>query len=89
MNGEDVVELGELVLRGKSGVEGEGDHANKEYAVEESRRTGPLAGNHTLTIFKSVGVGVQDVAIAELVVRRAEEMGGVGVRIEEYDKHDG
>lgn len=82
MNGEDVVELGELLLRE------EGDGKNTEHLTKDTPRTRVLSANNgTLTIFKSVGVGVQDVAIAELVVRKAEEMGGVGMRVAEYDVH--
>jgi ornithine cyclodeaminase/alanine dehydrogenase-like protein (mu-crystallin family) len=84
MNGEDVIELGELVLRGGGEGKGDSSYKYKEYKVEDVLPT----GDHTLTVFKSVGVGVQDVAIAELVVRRAEEMSGIGVLIAEYDRHD-
>ncbi|EIN04479.1 NAD(P)-binding protein [Punctularia strigosozonata HHB-11173 SS5] len=39
-----------------------------------------IGGSDGVTIFKSVGVGVQDVAISKLVVERAEEMGlGTGI----------
>ncbi|KAH7914929.1 hypothetical protein BJ138DRAFT_999122 [Hygrophoropsis aurantiaca] len=37
-----------------------------------------------VTIFKSVGVGLQDVAIADLVVSKAEQM-AIGMRVEDYD----
>ena len=32
------------------------------------------------TVFKSVGLGVQDIAIADLVLRRAQEL-GIGTRL--------
>ena len=41
-----------------------------------------------ITIFKSVGLGVQDVGIAKLVVERAEKM-GIGRWVEGYDDDSG
>ena len=38
-----------------------------------------------VTIFKSVGIGLQDVAIASLVFKRADELGNVGTQINNYD----
>ncbi|KAJ7143290.1 hypothetical protein C8R43DRAFT_1014974 [Mycena crocata] len=65
-----VVEIGELV---SFGVDGELllDLARNALPAETGIRstTGPV------TIFKSVGVGLQDVAIACAVVQKAEEMG--------------
>lgn len=37
-----------------------------------------------VTIFKSVGIGLQDVAIAAAVVAKAEEL-GVGLLVDDYD----
>ncbi len=37
-----------------------------------------------ITVFKSAGLGVQDVAIASLVVKKAEEM-AIGTKVESYD----
>ncbi|KAJ7055043.1 hypothetical protein C8F01DRAFT_994708 [Mycena amicta] len=46
-----------------------GRDPNRRLAFNEGETSGPV------TIFKSVGVGLQDVAIACAVVKRAEEMG--------------
>ncbi|OBZ73270.1 Ketimine reductase mu-crystallin [Grifola frondosa] len=48
---------------------------------------GEIRASGDVTIFKSVGVGVQDVAIACAVVKRAEEE-NIGVLVQEYDKDD-
>jgi ornithine cyclodeaminase/alanine dehydrogenase-like protein (mu-crystallin family) len=58
--------------------EGDGWEADEEKCRE-------IRSGGAVTVWKSVGVGVQDVAIAECVVRRAEEM-GAGVRVEGYDE---
>ena len=39
-----------------------------------------------VTIFKSVGIGLQDVAIAKIVVEKASSI-GVGVRIPDFDDY--
>jgi len=49
---------------------------------EERRSFGSRAGD--VTIFKSVGIGLQDVAIASLVVEKAKEL-GLGTTIDSYD----
>ena len=46
-----------------------------------------IEDNGDVTIFKSVGVGVQDVVIACAVVRRAIEQ-GIGHVVEDYDEQD-
>ncbi|KAJ6558154.1 NAD(P)-binding protein [Mycena capillaripes] len=65
----EVVEIGELVSFGADG--GLLDAARQPPLGEMEARgtTGPV------TIFKSVGVGLQDVAIACAVVQKAEELG--------------
>lgn len=67
---QELVELGELVdtPEGKA----------KQELVQEVRETGDV------TIFKSVGVGVQDVMITSAVVKRAEEL-NVGTIVHDYD----
>ncbi|KAJ7915680.1 hypothetical protein B0H13DRAFT_2250500 [Mycena leptocephala] len=71
IEGNQVVEIGELV---SFNTEGEllFDAALQLPAVESRGTTGPV------TIFKSVGVGLQDVVIACAVVQKAEELGGIG-----------
>jgi ornithine cyclodeaminase/alanine dehydrogenase-like protein (mu-crystallin family) len=69
----DVVEIGELLhLDGDMG-----------YTVDPER-SAALRGSSEVSIFKSVGVGVQDVAIAAYIVEKAEEM-GLGVQVADYD----
>lgn len=68
---ESLIELGELVEKGEGG---------KFVPVELPQE---LKAPDGVTIFKSVGVGLQDVAIATLVLSRAESM-GYGTRIENY-----
>ncbi len=69
----DLVEIGELLdIKGKSWTPRAG-------IVQDIRQSG------NITIFKSVGVGVQDVAIACAVVDRALK-DGIGRRIEDYDE---
>ncbi|KAF9240833.1 NAD(P)-binding protein [Melanogaster broomeanus] len=65
------IEAGELIVAGKA-----------ENPKEPWLNLG-LKGSDGVTIFKSVGVGLQDVAIASLVVSRAEQMGR-GTRIDNY-----
>ncbi|KAH0835593.1 hypothetical protein J3R83DRAFT_9318 [Lanmaoa asiatica] len=68
---ESLVELGELVEKGDDG---------KFVPVELPQ---DLRAPDGVTIFKSVGVGLQDVAIASLVLSHAERV-GYGTRIENY-----
>lgn len=77
VGGEQVTEIGELVRGAPESVQLHAGEDGKE-DTEEPDYTGPI------TMFKSVGVGLQDVAIAVAVVQRAEEM-GVGVRVQGYD----
>ncbi|KAI0821739.1 NAD-P-binding protein [Trametes gibbosa] len=73
----DLVELGQLY-----------DYKAKEHAWIP--REGPIEEVQTsgdVTIFKSVGVGVQDVAVACAVVERAVKE-KIGVVIEAYDEDD-
>jgi ornithine cyclodeaminase/alanine dehydrogenase-like protein (mu-crystallin family) len=87
VTGSQVVEIGELV---KVSEEGELvrldvpilDHEEKMGEVEAERDW--EVGTGSITMFKSVGVGLQDVAIACAVVDRAEQM-GVGTRVGGYD----
>lgn len=70
---KDMVELGELI----------GIVNDREFKALTSKCADvKMAGD--ITIFKSVGVGLQDVAIANLVVNRAGDM-GFGTRIDSYD----
>jgi ornithine cyclodeaminase/alanine dehydrogenase-like protein (mu-crystallin family) len=71
---DEVTEIGEL-LHESSGA---------GYTMHEERCTHVRKAGE-VTIFKSVGVGVQDVAIATHIFRKADEM-GLGVEVSDYDK---
>ncbi len=79
----DMVEVGELFLRGRAPV-----HDGKkewEWAAEvDAARVAEVVGAGDVTIFKSVGVGAQDVAISAAVVDCAIEM-GIGTRVPQFD----
>ncbi|KAF7291479.1 hypothetical protein MKEN_01482400 [Mycena kentingensis (nom. inval.)] len=66
---DQLVEMGDLVQFDTSSGELYLDPARKPLEFVAGSTSGPV------TIFKSVGVGIQDVAIACAVVQRAEEMG--------------
>ncbi|KAF7313269.1 hypothetical protein MKEN_01014200 [Mycena kentingensis (nom. inval.)] len=66
---EQLVEIGDLVQFDTSSGELYLDLARKPLEFVAGSTSGPV------TIFKSVGVGIQDVSIACAVVQRAEEMG--------------
>lgn len=75
---KEVVEIGEMVEFGEDG---------NVVLDEESSRGGGEGGCGSeggITMFKSVGVGLQDVAMACAVVKKAEEM-GLGTRLDGYD----
>lgn len=62
LTAEDLTELGELLATKGDGDESDGD---------EGRPTGKEGES---VVFKSVGLGMQDLAINRLVLKRAEEM---------------
>jgi ornithine cyclodeaminase/alanine dehydrogenase-like protein (mu-crystallin family) len=72
-SGGDLVEVGELVRLKEDGA----------WEADEAR-CADVRAKGDVTVWKSVGVAVQDVAIAARVVARAEEM-GLGTRIPGYD----
>jgi ornithine cyclodeaminase/alanine dehydrogenase-like protein (mu-crystallin family) len=74
INEEDIVEIGTLVHFDNSSPDT--DYKKVHRLCDEVRKAGKI------TIFKSVGVGLQDVAIANMVVNLA---GGIGTRVEAYD----
>lgn len=69
----DMVELGELVSTDHNGI-----------VVTDEKKCADIKSAGDITIFKSVGIGLQDVAIANLVVSRAVRM-GIGNIIDPYD----
>ncbi|KAI9461397.1 NAD-P-binding protein [Russula earlei] len=74
---EDMVEVGELLLRAPV-------HDEKCDVEIDAARIASVLDGGDVTIFKSVGVGAQDVAISVAVVTRAMEM-GIGTRIPDFD----
>jgi ornithine cyclodeaminase/alanine dehydrogenase-like protein (mu-crystallin family) len=71
--GEALVEVGKLVRLTEDGA----------WEADEER-CADVRAKGDITVWKSVGVAVQDVAIAARVVARAEEM-GLGTRVAGYD----
>jgi len=86
------IEAGELIAAGKT-ADPKGSLIELGELVEKSGDDGKFvpvklpdefrAATDGVTIFKSVGIGIQDVAIASLVLSHAERM-GCGIRIENY-----
>lgn len=72
-----MIELGELIEVNSSYVT-DGELVCVEGKCRLANATGDV------TVFKSVGVGIQDVAIANLIVNYAEEH-KIGTRIDNYD----
>ncbi|KAI0919477.1 hypothetical protein AcV5_001530 [Taiwanofungus camphoratus] len=74
----DLVELGELIQFPVDDLRDGDSWTIRDEKIKEIKTSGDV------TIFKSVGVGVQDVAIATAVVSSAERS-EIGVWIKEYD----
>ena len=74
----DLIEIGELVQRTAESTNNT-TWATRLDIVNEIRNAGDV------TIFKSVGVGVQDVAIASAVAGRAEQE-NIGTVVADYDE---
>jgi ornithine cyclodeaminase/alanine dehydrogenase-like protein (mu-crystallin family) len=70
-------EAGELILAGWDDIK---NRVVEIGAFSHDEITRPHITSRDITIFKSVGVGVQDVALAALVTRLAEE-GSIGTSI--------
>ncbi|WVF66477.1 hypothetical protein IAT40_001217 [Kwoniella sp. CBS 6097] len=70
LKGDDLVELGEVL--------GEKGQLAKEKVETKA------GGKNGVIVFKSVGLGIQDVAIAKLVLDQAEKQ-GLGTVVDEYD----
>jgi len=84
-----LVEAGELIRAGidETGLVELGELArideNGNILKDETKCASVMAGGD-ITIFKSVGVGLQDVAITNVIVNRAKQM-GIGISIGSYD----
>ncbi|KIK70506.1 hypothetical protein GYMLUDRAFT_148213 [Collybiopsis luxurians FD-317 M1] len=83
---DQVVEIGKLVLEKRGNVESDWRESPPHRGANNTMPSfdGPV------TIFKSVGVGLQDVAIAGTVVAKAEELerlneDGAGIVVQDYD----
>jgi ornithine cyclodeaminase len=84
VSGSQVVEIGELV-RFTEGNQGELTlDLSLGFGDEREEGGSGEVGVGPITMFKSVGVGLQDVAIACAVVEKAEET-GVGSWVGDYD----
>jgi ornithine cyclodeaminase/alanine dehydrogenase-like protein (mu-crystallin family) len=75
----DMVEVGELLLRAAPTQDG-----NLKWAAVNASRVAEVLTGGDVTIFKSVGVGEQDVAISIAVMERAVDM-GIGSEISNWD----
>lgn len=82
VTGSQMVEIGEMVEFTDGGELVRFDFYERSEEVEE--RDDVVVGTGPITMFKSVGVGLQDVAIACAVVDKAEEL-GIGTRVDGYD----
>ena len=80
---EDVVEVGELLLS-RGAHTGTGTHDERWAWEVDAARVSELLTESDVTIFKSVGLGAQDVAISVAIVDRAMEM-GVGTTVPNFD----
>lgn len=69
-------ESGDLLLAGLGA-----EHIRAELGEVLTGAHPGRAGDDELTVFKSLGIGVEDLAAAELVVRKAREQ-GVGIEVE-------
>jgi alanine dehydrogenase len=74
-----LVEAGDIVLAIKDGAIGAG-HIKAELGDVVSGKADGRRGQHRVTIFKSLGLAVEDVAAAHLVYERARA-GGVGAEL--------
>ena len=75
-----LAEAGDLIIPLTEGLIGQ-DHVYAEIGEVAAGILPGRTSDDEITFFKSVGVAVQDVAVAALVLRRAAEM-GVGVEVE-------
>lgn len=74
----DMIEVGELLLRSAHAQNG------KWTAEINAARVAEMLSGRDVTMFKSVGVGAQDVAISTAVMERAIEI-GIGTRVANWD----
>ena len=86
--GRIVVDKREAVLAEAGEFIHAGIQADQLVELGELVRDGIGEDRGDITIFKSVGVRIQDVGIAKLVVERAETM-GIGKWVEGYDVDSG
>lgn len=75
-----MAECGDVLLAIKEGAIAEGDASVEIGEVLAGKKTGRTAPNE-ITLYKSVGIAIQDVAAAELVYRKAREK-NLGVEVD-------
>ncbi|PPQ95999.1 hypothetical protein CVT26_016161 [Gymnopilus dilepis] len=83
---EQMTELGELIPQDKDGIL---DIQSYERLLSSSRMSSDAKDDFVgpITMFKSVGIGLQDVAIASAIVDKALSFGEtIGTHIVDYDK---
>jgi len=77
-----ILEIGELISRKRGQSQQQLEVSSPMYSEKSSH---PVSFTGPITMFKSVGVGLQDVIIAKEVVSHAKNTMGVGTLIERYD----
>ncbi len=75
-----LAEAGDLIIPLKEGLINEG-HIHGEIGEIAAGKTAGRESDDEITFFKSVGLAVQDVAVAELIRRQADEL-GLGKEVE-------
>jgi ornithine cyclodeaminase/alanine dehydrogenase-like protein (mu-crystallin family) len=81
---EDLVEVGELVHLQEDQDQTANDGLTTKY-TPNTALCQAICNHGEITVWKSVGVGVQDVAIAGYVIARAEES-GLGVVVDDFNE---
>lgn len=79
-----ILEIGELISR-KRGQSQQQLEVSSPPPMYSEKSSHPVSFTGPITMFKSVGVGLQDVIIAKEVVSHAKNTMGVGTLIERYD----
>jgi ornithine cyclodeaminase/alanine dehydrogenase-like protein (mu-crystallin family) len=75
-----LAEAGDLIIPIRQGLIGEGT-AFTEIGEVASGRAPARRTDEEITLFKSVGLAVQDMAVAKMVLGRATEL-GLGIEVE-------
>ena len=80
IQGSDMAECGDLLIPMKEGRFGQEHFADEIGEVAAGKKPGRTSPDQ-ITIYKSVGIAIEDVAAANLVLQRARAQ-GVGTQVE-------